>query len=455
MAIQGFSVAFEDAWDVASPTWTRLDGTSGLVASYSIQRGRQDALAKTGTGTATVRLNDTAGLFDPSNVESDYFLAGLDGRQAGLALWNPVTETWRTIFRGFIDAYQFDVDPSGVVTRIEVELVDGLDYLAGCELSLDTAGDTPPPELELDDGDIFYENDEVDDRIKAVLDDAQWPLALRTIFSGNVEIKSVVYPPATPALSVLSDAADAEWPGISNIYVAGNGPNAGKVTFHGRHARFDPDGVSAEAGSAWDFTRWKVGDGSIASSDPTYAQLRKLSFSRSRKLIINAAMALPDRWLETALTPAEIYLQTSTHPDSIDTYGVRSWSAENLLTARQLGTPLSVTNDDLTETRKFAEYYVENFHNPTTQISSLGFRSIRPDDPRGPAVWALLAGVEISDIVQVRTVHPGGHGFADEEFFVEGISYDVQPLNGDYADVTLSLDVSPQAHYETDPFGDS
>jgi len=36
----------------------------------------------------------------------------------------------------------------------------------------------------------------------------------------------------------------------------------------------------------------------------------------------------------------------------------------------------------------------------------------------------------------------------------EPITYDVEPLNGVYADVTLSLDVSPQAYYAEDPFGD-
>ena len=35
----------------------------------------------------------------------------------------------------------------------------------------------------------------------------------------------------------------------------------GDVVFHGRLARFDPEGTAATAGAQWDFTRWKVGDG--------------------------------------------------------------------------------------------------------------------------------------------------------------------------------------------------
>lgn len=447
MAIEGFSIAFDDPMLDPDPVWTRLDGTSGLVASFTIQRGRRDELQKTGTGTATVTLNDTEGLFEPTYSGSPYF-DKIDGKQAGLALWNPVDEEWHVVFRGFVDAYDYEVDPSGLVTRMQVELVDALDYLAGAELSLDTAGDTPPSDL--DGGDIFYQNAEVDTRIMALLDDAGWPLALRTIFSGNVEVKSVVYPPGSTALAAISDAADAEWPGVANVYAS----KLGKVTFHGRHARFDPEGVAAGAGDAWDFHRWKAGTGEFTSIDTDYAQIRRLSFSRQRKSIINAAMALPDRWLEPPLTAAQIMGQIVSDATSITKYGVHSWSAENLLTQRQLGTVLSATNNDLTETKKFADYYLANYKTPRSRITGLGFRSILPDDPRGPATWALLTGVEISDVVELGTIHPGGGGFEDEPFFVEGISYDVQPLNGDYADVTLSLDVSPQAYYDVDPFGD-
>jgi hypothetical protein len=453
MPIQGFSIAFEDSMLDPDPTWTRLDDDSGLVASYSIRRGRTDELQKTGTGTAVVELNDVEGIFDPGNVLSPVFTSGIDGKQAGLALWNPVDEEWATIFRGFVDAYLFEVDPSGVVTRVQVELVDALDYLAGVELAPDTAGH-PADAPEESQGDVFYKNQEVDDRIDTILADAGWPGVLSTVFSGNVEVKSVVYPPGTTALAALEDAADAEFPGVANIYVDKNG----LVTFHGRHARFDPVGVASGAGGAWDWHRWKAGDGSITGIDTSYAQIRRLGFARPRKNIINAAMALPDRNGETALTPAEIFGQIVSDAggptSSAAKYGIHSWSAENLLTARQLGTVLGPTNNDLTETKKFATYYIDNYKLPQSRVTQLGFRSIHPDDSRGPATWHLLTGVEISDVIALKTEHPGGGGF-DEDFFVEGISYEVRPLTPDYADVTLGLDISARAHYDNDPFFDA
>jgi hypothetical protein len=446
--IQGFSVAFDDPMLEPTPAWTRLDSDSGLVASFTIRRGRVDELQKTGTGTALVELNDTAGIFDPGNEGSPY-LNQIDGKQAGLAIWNPVDEEWAVVFRGFIDGYVYEVEPSGVVTRVQIELVDALDYLAGVELVAATAGH-PADAPEESQGDIYYKNQEVDDRIDTILADAQWPGVLSTVFSGNVEVKSTVYPPGTTALAALEDAADAEFPGVANLYA----DKKGRVTFHGRHARFDPVGVaSGVPDDVWDWHRWKAGDGSVTGSDATYAQIRRLAFARQRKAIINAAMALPDRNGQAELTPAEMEAQIAFDAASIDDYGVHSWSAENLLTARLLGVEESETNNDLTETRKFADHYLANYADPRSRITQLGFRSIHPDDSRGPATWRLLTGVEVSDVIALKTEHPGGGGF-DEDFFVEGISYEVRPLTPDYADVTLNVDVSARAYYDSGPLAD-
>jgi Domain of unknown function (DUF4082) len=447
MAIEGVCIALADNWDVPTPTWTRLDSTPNLVASYSIRRGRQDEQEKTGTGTATVEINDVGGAFDPTYPASPYGDA-IDGRQMAIGLWNPVTDSWSTLFRGFADGYDYTVDPSGRVVRVAIELVDGLDYLANAEAVPGNAGHPPPTASE---GDVFYEDAEVDARIKAALLNAGWPTELQTIFSGNVNVKETVYSPGTPFLTIVQDAADAEFPGVANVYVS----REGKVTFHGRHARFDPEAVAASASAgAWTFTRWKVGGGSALEADA--AQLRGLSFARSRKNIINAAMALPHRSgsaptdPDPPLTPTQIEGQILFDATSIGRFGVRSWSANDLYTKGHKTNP----TNDLSETLNFAKYYRDNYKDPKTRVTQLVFRSLAPTDPRAPATWALLCGVEVSDTVRISLPFPGGGGFDEEEFFVEGISYDVRPLNADYADVTLSLDVSPVGYYEHDPFGD-
>ena len=93
-----------------------------------------------------------------------------------------------------------------------------------------------------------------------------------------------------------------------------------------------------------------------------------------------------------------------------------------------------------------------NFADPQTRVSQVVFRSIRPDDPRAPWVWRVLCEVEINDIIRLTVDHPGGGGFAAEDFFVEGITYEVGPLNDEYDNVTLTLDVTPRANYNTNPF---
>jgi hypothetical protein len=438
MAVQGVCIAFDDPLLEPSPTWTRLDTTDSFVSSFSVQRGRRDELEQTGTGTASINFNDTAGLLDPTNPSSPYWNR-IDSKQAALAILNPVTNAWSTIFRGFTDEYDYTVRPSQVVTDVTVPLVDAMDYLASVEMYTAKFGNTLPAGV--DDGNICFlaTSGSVDTRIIQVLDNADWPTALRTIFSGNVTVQQTVYPPRSNVLQVLQDCADAEFPGVANVYVSRDG----KVTFHGRLARFDPEGTAASASAgAWNFTRWKAGDGAAILADPTTAQIRELSFSRPRKNIINSARATPQT--ATQLTAAQYAGQLYEDATSQDSYGLRSWSAENLVTNGHVS---PATTTALAETKLFATYYVNNYKNPRTRVNRITFKSLRPDDPRAAATWDLICGVEISDVIELKTTHPGGGGF-NESFFVEGVSYEVTPLQPDYQMVVLTVDVSPAAYYK-------
>jgi hypothetical protein len=70
----------------------------------------------------------------------------------------------------------------------------------------------------------------------------------------------------------------------------------------------------------------------------------------------------------------------------------------------------------------------------------------------GPPTWAFLCGVEIGDIIELTAETTGGGGFFAEEWYVEGITYDVSGLGDDYPDVTVTVDVSPRALFAIDPF---
>lgn len=410
---------------------------SHRVASYTIDRGRSFELDRTDTSTANITIYDADGFLDPTNSTGPNYGTIEPLLQAAIALKNPVTDVYSTLFRGYIEDFDYVLHPGQTFNQLTINLVDAFEILTAIEMQPGQFGDTPPTGNE---GEIFFDNANVDDRIFQVLGNAAWPTALATVFSGNVHVQESIYSPGENVLQVIQDAADAEFPGLANVYVSRDG----KVTFHGRKAKFDPVGVSAGAGGAWPFTHWKCGDGdAVAASISDTAHIRGMSFNRGLSKIINSALATPN-----GIASADIAGQLSQDLTSQGIYGIRSWSAENLFTDYGLNDSL-LAND---ETKLFADYYVDNYAEPRNRINQLTFKSMHPDDPRAAANWDLICGVEISDLIDVTVTHPGGGGFNAEPFFVEGIHYEVHPGPPEYHFVTLTLDVSPQAYFTTSPF---
>jgi hypothetical protein len=411
-----------------------------FVASWTVDRGRSVELDKTSTGTATISINDVGGLLDPTNSSSPYYGTIEPLKQMALALTNPVTLATTTQFRGYVEDYDYVLDPGADVMRLDISLVDAMDILAAAEMMPYDGGgglaEWGDGALATDPGVIHFDADPTgpDARINQLLDQADWPSALRSIYSGNVKLKATNYSPGTDVLSAIQDAADAEFPGVSNFYIS----KTGLATFRGRLARFNPSDPS------YDIATWRCGDGAAVDASPSNtAHIRELGFSRGKSHIINSASASPEGISDSALA-GQVVKDTA----SIATYGIRSWTAENLITDGGIGSGTT----DLEETKLFADYYVANYAAPQNRISQVTFRSMDPDRTGAAANWALICGVEIGDELIVTTTHPGGGGFAAEEYFVEGIHLDVQPLNPSYHDVTLTLDVSPQAYWYTNPF---
>lgn len=431
-------IALDDATLEPDPTWTDLTATDNLVGAAQIDRGRSYELDRTDTSTATVQINDVDGVLDPTNTTGPYFNKIEPLLQVRLSLLNPVTDEVTCVYRGYIEDFDYVFDPSQRVNQLTMSLVDAFAILTAIEMQADgTFGDSPPPSVV---GNIFFDNatvgpvtDGPGGRVEQVLGNAGWPVDLQDIFSGNVSLQESIYAPGDTVLQVIQDAADAEFPGLANVYV----DKFGIVTFHGRKAKFDPIGVSD--GTSWNFQQWKAGDGAaVAASLSDTAQIRALSMNRGLSKVINQAYATPQ-----GISPSDVASQVKSDPTSIGIYGIRSWSAENLLTAGGLNDGLNA-ND---ECALFATYYIANYAGPRNRITAIAFKSLRPEDPRAAANWLFLCGVEISDLLALTVSSPGGGGFNLEPWFIEGIHYDIKPLNGQYADVTLTLDLSPQAYF--------
>jgi hypothetical protein len=282
-----------------------------------------------------------------------------------------------------------------------------------------------------------------------VLEQSLIPPDYYEVFTGNVKLNAGPYSPGESPLTVIQEAADGEFPGVANVYT----DRFGRLVFHGRYAKFNPEGVVAGATpDQWDWHQWKVGDGTAVAADVGgTAQLREFAFNRGRAKVITSASAWPQyKGLGLARpTDAEIAAQLVTaDSSSLDAYGIRSWSAENLWTLEGIVD----SSTALVETKRFAQYYVDNYSNPRNRVTTLTLKSMRPGTPSSQITWTLLSKIDIADQVSIFIGSPGGGGIYNDPYFVEGIHETCEPLNPDHDLDTVTLDLSPRAYFNSDPF---
>lgn len=430
----------------ADPEWIRIDEVTidgetpavSLVKQIEIRTGRQTEFDLTETGTATVWCNDTEAWLHPNGGWWGF----LEGKQILLQLYDPVTETWFERFRGIIDGQTNDQHPSGLLSNVQLQCVDMFDYLSQMELLPGVHGSPPPVGSE---SEVFYEDGEVDTRILQLLTtDAGLDPDRVVVFSGNVNLIETLYDAGDPVLIAIRDAADGEFPGLANVYV----DRKGRVVFHGRGAKLDPDGVSAGAGdTAWDFQRFPMGDGPAIVLDSDRGQIRPpLQIVRSRSRIVNAALCWP-----RGVPREDIAAMVRTDPTSMAAYGVRTWSYDDSI----CGGHKTNGNTGPEECELVSEFYVANYSEPRARVEQMTALAIRPDDPRAAPTWKFLTRCDISDVVELSVTHTPNGGIAvDEDFFVEGWTQEITPLHPGHDMVALTANLSPKAYYLEDVWPD-
>lgn len=436
-------MAFDDPALDASPTWTDVTSLApNLVAGYSIERGREYELDYTDTGDYSFTVFDVDGVLDPTNSSGPLYGKIEPDLQVRIDLWNPVTEEWSTRFRGWVENYEYDLDASQRVQALTVQCYDIFALLSFVEMQPGEFGDTGGRA-----GTIFFDNADFQTRIVQVLGNTGIPSAFYRIFTGNVQLMEGTYSPGDTPMNVIQDALDAEFPGVSNAYP----DRLGRLAAHGRLAKFDPSGTWAaiadnddDRNDSWPLRHWKLGDGLAIVDDPTRVQIRPpYSWNRGRAHIINSAMCFPKDIADADM--AGQYVKDDT---SIGLRGYCSWSRENVL----LDSGILTGNTGAEECRLFGQFYVANYAEPRNRPSALTVKTVRPDDARAGRVWDFLTNVDIADTVTLTIGHAGGGGFNEEPFYVEGVKETAEPLTGAYANVTVSIDVSPAAYF-TNPEG--
>jgi hypothetical protein len=413
---------------VAEPTWTRHDELGATCRCYGFdwQRGRQSEFDVTNTGTARVYFHDMNNVF----ATEDFI-----GLQIMLQLFDPTTSTWEPVFRGHIDDAHNTPSPGAPsLTNVQLDCVDIFAYLAECKMVVGVFGDdTTGTDIV---GSVFYEDGPVNDRLEALSDDAGIAADMAVIFEGNVEVCESLYDPDDDVLSAMRDAADAEFPGVANVYV----DRYGRWVFHGRFARFDPDGTSS--GAEWDFTRWAAATREDVTSGR--AQIREFQFNRPRTRIVNSYTAWPELdenhvTFDQALIASN---QTKTDGTSITAYGYRGQESPALIIKEHK----TNGNTGAEECELFGDYYVANYAEPRKNIERITFKSVHPDDAlsRDTATWALMTRADISDVIHLFVDEAG---LSDAEFFIEGISGECRVGPPEYDFVTVTPNLSPAAYY--------
>lgn len=415
---------------VAEPSWTRYDdlGSECRNNGFDWTRGRQSEFDVTNTGTARVYFHDLAGTFADES---------LIGCQIMLQLYDPVTASWQPVFRGHIDDLPSSPSPGAPeLTNVQVDCVDVFDYLGGAKFVVGVMGDAAPSGMT---GVVFYEDGPVDDRITALLTDAGLASSMIVVFTGNVDVNETLYDPDDVILRGLREAADAEFPGIANVYV----DRYGRVAFHGRFARFDPDGTAS--GAEWDFQRWQAATRDDVST--TRAQIREFTFNRPRSRIVNSFVAWP-REDENGVTFDQALTETLVRTDatSISTYGYRGMEKPDLIIKEHK----TNGNTGADECGLFGDFWTLNYPVPRKNVQTVTFKSMRPSDARAPKTWELMTKMDISDVIHLWVDEAG---LTDEEFYIEGMVGSCRPARPAFDMVTVTPNLSPQAYYTDNVFG--
>ena len=456
----GASIAFNSQAFNTNPTWnSNLDRDA---VSIQIDRGRNYLLSKTQTGTMTISFYSTTGKYDPTNANGPFYQEIGPMRSVNYQLQNPVDNSFHSLFTGFTNAWQFTypATPSEVIMESAVSCVDGFDPLSRAEFVPDPSNVTTFAAIA-----TSATHGAIAVRIAAMLyqfsgsppyyNSQAYPTDTAAIFSGNVNILSAVYNPQTSILTGLQDAADAEIPFVSNLFM----DKFGNVAFRGRATRFTPEQFSTFSTPtiSQPISFWNVGDANACATWPTnppgspttqaMAPFSNYEWDIDETNLVNVCQCYPGSDTVTST----INQQMVTNPLSIQKNGPRNLSIPNLYT----GSSPAITSDPfqnppgLTPNQEcllYADSFVNNLGTAKERISTLTFQTQNPGTTQGNQWWKMVTGIELGDVLIMYTTNPGGGGFQAEQFFVEGLHYTITP-GGQYPQITMTVDVSPRSWF--------
>jgi hypothetical protein len=360
--------------NVLSDSATVTADVSNQVQAVSIQRGRNANADQFQAGTASIRIADVNGDYNPENLSSPFAGLLLPLRKVTLTATDNNTGLVYPLFAGYITGYNYtQAQVVGEVSYTVLQASDGFRLLNMGTVSTVTGGTA---------GQLSGA------RVTKILDAVAWPNSMRDIDTGQTTLQ--VDPGTTrTALNALQTVETSEY---GAVYMDASG----NVVFQDRALTSSSIAgtpvVFADDGTGLDYAnvRWVLDD----------------------SLVYNKA----------SITATGLATQTATNQDSIDKYFLHSYNKGDLL--------MQTTAEAL----NYAQAYVASRQETTVRCDSVTLLDLNTPGYDAGIVAALE--LDYFDPITVKSTQPGSSTL-NKTLQIFGVSYNITPTRWSTTFVTL------------------
>jgi hypothetical protein len=360
--------------NVLSDSATVTADVSSQVQAVSIRRGRNANADQFQAGTASIRIADVNGDFNPENLSSPYAGLLLPLRKVTLTATDNNTGLVYPLFAGYITGYNYtQAQVVGEVSYTVLQASDGFRLLNMGTVSTVTGGTA---------GQLSGA------RVTKILDAVAWPNSMRDIDTGQTTLQ--VDPGTTrTALNALQTVETSEY---GAVYMDASG----NVVFQDRALT-----SSSIAGTP-----------TVFADDGTGLDYANVRWVLDDSLVYNKA----------SITATGLATQTATNQDSIDKYFLHSYNKGDLL--------MQTTAEAL----NYAQAYVASRQETTVRCDSVTLLDLNTPGYDAGIVAALK--LDYFDPITVKSTQPGSSTL-NKTLQIFGVSYNITSTRWSTTFVTL------------------
>lgn len=360
--------------NVLADSATVTADVSSQVQAVSIQRGRNANADQFQAGTASIRIADVNGDFNPENLSSPYAGLLLPLRKVTITATDNNTGLVYPLFAGYITGYNFtQAQAVGEVSYTTLTASDGFRLLNMGTVSTVTGGTA---------GQLSGA------RVTKILDAVAWPSSMRDIDTGQTTLQA---DPGTTrtALNALQTVETSEY---GAIYMDASG----NVVFQDRALT-----SSSIAGSP-----------TVFADDGSGIEYQNVRWVLDDSLVYNKA----------SITATGLATQTANNQTSIDKYFLHSYNKSDLL--------MQTTAEAL----NYAKAYVASRQETTVRCDSVTLLDLNTPGYDAGIVAALE--LDYFDTITVKSTQPGSSTL-NKTLQIFGVSYNITPTRWATTFVTL------------------